>query len=191
MHHTTVDADPISYPAETLVEMKRVHEAGVTEEVRPEHVFYAKVLLNTYADVAVSNERGNVAVNSPGAMVGTTTNITNNTIKPTTKKVAIAPPEGTIGAYQRYARYIAYLIERYNKFASVQVRERKFSYGALGGRIESKFGAKWRMLPEERFEELRGYLQTKIQGTIVGKRNTSEGRRSFLTFEEYGKKHER
>lgn len=106
------------------------------------------------------------------------------------KKISVQAPPGTVGADQQVSRYIQYLISKYNKFAKAEPsRKTKFSYGAISRTIESKFGAKWKLLPEEKVSEVIGYLYGRILKTRIGKSNSKKGECSYSTFEEFIAKH--
>jgi hypothetical protein len=65
-HHKIVDAEPEVYSAEVLEEVKRIRER---EAGRPEQAtdsFYAKILLGDLRRIEVSNNSGNVVIDSPG-----------------------------------------------------------------------------------------------------------------------------
>ncbi|HAT7636092.1 TPA: HNH endonuclease, partial [Vibrio cholerae] len=48
-----------------------------------------------------------------------------------------------------------------------------------------KFGAKWDMVPIDRFLELSTYIQDRIEKTVLGKKLKAQGKKSYSTFEEY------
>lgn len=113
-------------------------------------------------------------------------------MKTSRKAVQISAPPGTIGADQAASRYVQYLINRYNEFASADnTRATKFSYGALSKNIEHNFGSPWKLLPAENFAALCRYLQQRIDRTIVAKRNTAKGNRSFSSFDDFVQKNAR
>ena len=180
-HHKLVDAQPNVYSAESLLEIKALREREMGRPEQPADGFYAKILLNDLRRITVNNDGGNVAIDSPGAIQAQTINV-----KTTRKTVKINAPPGTIGADQTASRYIQYLINRYNEFASAdKTRASKFSFGAISKNIESNFGSPWRLLPIEQFSALCGYLQQRVSKTRVAKLNTAKGHRSFSTFEEF------
>lgn len=179
-HHKIVDTEPEVYSVEALQELKVVHEAQFGRPEEPADAFYAKILLNAMRRIEVNNNSGNVVVDSPGAIVGSTVNL-----KASSRAVTIHPPAGTIGADQAASRYIQYLINRYNEFASKEpTRKTKFSYGAISKNIEHKFGSQWKLLSMRDFTDLCAYLQGRIKKTRLAKLNASKGHRSFSSFEE-------
>jgi hypothetical protein len=97
-------------------------------------------------------------------------------------------PIGSIGANLNMNNYIKYLIERYYKYREADSsygRFDKFSYSEIHRSIQSKFKAKTYFIPEEKFNELCVYLYDRIDKTIQGKRNKSNGVKNYATFEEY------
>jgi hypothetical protein len=184
-HHKVVDSEPHAYNAEVLQELKAIHEGAAGRDEQATDGFYAKILLNDLRRVSVVNNSGNVAINSPGAILAQTVNV-----KTTRRSVTVNAPPGTIGADQQASRYVQYLIKRYNEFASAdQTRRTKFSFGALSSNIETRFGAPWKLVPVEAFDALCEYLQQRIGRTILAKRNHAKGFPSFSTYEEFLTKH--
>jgi hypothetical protein len=55
--------------------------------------------------------------------------------------------------------------------------------------IETKFKAPTYFIPESRFEELVDYLHSRIDNTILGRRNNSRSVRNFESFDEYQMQH--
>ena len=101
----------------------------------------------------------------------------------------VAYPEGSIGADLDRRNYIRYLVERYNQFrqadSSFGRTNARFSYAFIFKRIEAEFKAPTYFIPVEHFELLVDYLQSRIDGTILGKRNRSGGQRNYETFDEH------
>jgi len=180
-HHKVIDTQADIYTSEVLREMKAVHESAAGRPERATDGVFAKLLLNDLQHIEITNNTGNIAVNSPGAIQAHTINV-----KTARRSVTVNPPLGTIGADQQQSRYVQYLIKRYNEFASAdKTRASKFHYGALSVNIESRFGAPWKLLPIENFESLCEYLQQRISKTIVAKQNSAKGNRSFSSYPEF------
>jgi len=180
-HHKIIDAEPDIYSVEVLQEMKANQTAryGRSEEVNDS--IYAKLLLNAKRKMEISNNSGNVVIDSPGAIVGRTVNV-----KTSRSSVQIQPSAGTVGADLDASRYIQHLISRYNEFASKEpTRAAKFSYGAISKNIERIFRSQWKLLPMTDFAELCAYLQARIDKTRIAKLNASKGRSSYSSFEKY------
>lgn len=180
-HHKVIDSEPGLYTADSLQEMKAIHEdvAGRAEQATDS--FFAKILLNDLPRITIANNTGNIAINSPGAIQAHTVNV-----KTSRRSVSVNAPPGTIGADQQLSRYVQYLIKRYNEFASAdRTRPTKFSYGAISTNIEGRFGASWKLLPAETFGPVCEYLQQRISKTILAKLNAAKGHRSFSTYAEF------
>lgn len=183
-HHRQVDSADKIYTVEVLAEMKSIHESRWQ---RPEEAFdglYAKMLLNASQTIEINNNSGNVAIGSPGAMVGSVINI-----RAARQSVKVAPPPGTIGFDQRASRYVEHLISRYNELGSKDpFQKRAFNHGAVRKNIEHKFGAKWQLLPIAKLEMVVSYLQERINKTSLAKNNAARGAKSYSTFDVFDKK---
>jgi hypothetical protein len=99
-------------------------------------------------------------------------------------------PSGSIGADLVRRNYIRYLIERYFRYREADASfgrkaARRFSYAVLFKTVESHFKAPTYFIPIGRFDELVDFLQRKVEGTILGKRNRARGHRNFETFDEF------
>lgn len=183
-HHKVVDSQIDSYSADVLREIKEIHQNVAGRPERPADSVFAKILLNGLQQIDISDNTGNIAINSPGAIQARTVNI-----KSARNHVAVNAPPGTIGSDQGQSRYVQYLINRYNQFAREnKSRSTKFSYGAISVNIERRYGASWKLLPSEKFEELCDYLQQRILKTIIGRLNTGKGQKSFSTYSEFSTK---
>ena len=180
-HHKVVDSEPDLYSADALLEIKAIHEDVAGRPEQATDAFFAKVLLNDLRRIIVTNNTGNVAINSPGAIQAHTV-----TVKTSRRSVLVNAPPGTLGADQQLSRYVQYLIKRYNDFAGAdKTRTTKFSYGAVSANIQTQFGAPWKLLPIEKFDPVCAYLQQRIAKTILAKLNASKGQRSFSTYAEF------
>lgn len=183
--HKIVDANSKAFSAETLRKMKSVHESIMARNERPADGLLAESLLSNLRGTTITNNNGNVAVNSSGPVVQTI-NIRTNKRTP-----AIAPPKGTIGADINARRYVEYIIKRYEELASRdKTRKTKFRFGILQRNVEREFGARWQLLPIERATELFAHLQAKIDSTLIGRVNKSAGKPIYSTFEAYLFKHD-
>ena len=183
-HHKIIDSQPDIYSAEVIKEMKAVHEGAAGRPESPTDGVFAKILLNDMDRVEVVNNSGNVAINSPGAIQAGIV-----VLKTTRKSVNVDPPPNTIGADAQLSRYISYLITRYNKFAgSDPRRDTAFNPAVISKNIEHNFGAPWRLVSVDRFEEVCAYLQQRIARTSLAKQNTSKGRASFSSYADHIRK---
>jgi hypothetical protein len=180
-HHKVVDSEPEQYSVDALLEIKTIHENVAGRPEQATDSVFAKILLNDLKRFTVTNNTGNVAINSPGAIQGHTI-----TVKTSRRSVLVNAPPGTIGADQQLSRYVQYLIKRYNEFAGAdKTRATKFSYGAVSVNIETQFGSSWKLLPSEKFDPVCAYLQQRIGKTILAKLNASKGQRAFSTYAEF------
>lgn len=177
-HHKIIDTESDIYSVEVLEEMKAVQTTRFGRIEQASDTIFAKLLLNAKRQVEITNNSGNIVVDSPGAIVGRTVNVSTSR-----KIVHVHPAAGTMGADQDASRYIQHLISRYNEFASKEpTRASKFSYGAISKNIEHKFGAQWKLLPMAAFADLCTYLQTRIDKTRLAKLNKSHGHSSYSSF---------
>lgn len=101
-------------------------------------------------------------------------------------------PDGSIGADLAKRNYIKYLVERYNRYREADAsfgRTGRFHYAVLFKNIETKFKAPTYFVPVARFDELVDYLHSRIDNTILGRRNNSRGTRNYESFDEYQMEH--
>ena len=185
-HHKVIDSEPALYTEEVLKEMKAIHESAAGRPETQQDRFFAKILLNDLRRISVTNNSGNVAINSPGAVQARTINL-----QTTTKKISVNPAPGTIGSDQNASRYTQHLIKRYNKFAgSDPTRRTTFNYGAISQNIESHFGSEWRLLPLGKANAVFAYLQARITKTRQARMNKGKGYKAFSTYAEFLAKHD-
>ena len=105
---------------------------------------------------------------------------------------AAAYPDGCIGADLPKRNYVKYLVERYNRYREADAsfgRKGRFHYAVLFKNIETKFKAPTYFIPENHFEELVDYLYSRIDNTILGRRNNSRSIRNYESFDEYKMQH--
>lgn len=101
-------------------------------------------------------------------------------------------PVGSIGMDLPKRNYVRYLVERYHHFREADAdfgKTERFHYAVLFKNIEVKFKAPTYFIPEVRFEELVDYLHSRIDKTILGRRNNSRGISNFESFDEYKLRH--
>ncbi|WP_449472686.1 hypothetical protein [Sphingobium chungangianum] len=184
-HHKIVDAQPTAYTAEVLQEMKALAEEKFGRPVQPTDKIFAKIVLEASSAFSLTAENSNVAINSPNAIQANVINF-----RSTRKVTAVTPPPDTIGADGDAARYVEYLVGRYNDYAKNEpARSRAFSHAAIRKNIEHNFGSRWQLLSRTRFRELCDYLQGRIARTRIAKLSKARGIKAFSTFEEYIAKH--
>lgn len=183
-HHKVVDTEADIYDVPALKEIKAIHERIVGRAETEQDYFFARILLNDLRRITIIDNKGNVMINSPGAIQGHTVNVTTSK-----KRISVSPPPGSIGFDVNLRGYIQHLIKRYNEFASSEPsRKTKFSYGAISKNITDIFGTEWKLLPIDKASEVISYLQQRISRTRQSRINKSKGWKSFSTFEEYLKK---
>lgn len=97
-------------------------------------------------------------------------------------------PSDSIGADVIRKGYIDYLIKRYfdyKKLDAYYSNNQKFNHAEIHNTVFHNFKAKTFFIPVGRFEELSDYLKFRIDRTIAGKRNQSNGVRNYDSFDEY------
>ncbi len=99
-HHKIVDDKPDIYDADSLREIKSIHENLMRRNEIDQDSFYARILLNNLKKITINNS-GNVMVNSPGRTQVTNVNVSNRK-----SKVIVAPPTNSIGDDVNYSGYI-------------------------------------------------------------------------------------
>ncbi|MCZ7604000.1 MAG: HNH endonuclease [Melioribacteraceae bacterium] len=184
-HHQIIDKNSTAYDSEVLTEMKKIHEEYSGRKENQADELFARILINDYKSINISNNSGNIIIGSPNAIQAKTINI-----KSTKEKINILPPSGTISDDLKLLAYVKHLIKRYNEFAgSDQTRKIKFNYGAIYRNIESNFGLKYDLVPINRADELIIYIQNRIDKTRQARINKGRGYKSYSTFEEFIEKH--
>ena len=142
-------------------------------------------MLAKLGNTIITENKGNIAINSPGA-VQTGTLI----LKTMNNKTKILPPAGSIGADGDKRGYVKYLIDRYIQFAKAGPgRATPFKPAIIYTSIKRECGAQWELVSRTRFAELCLYLDTRIRKTSLGKINATKGQPLFSSFEEYLRKH--
>lgn len=183
-HHDIIDKEPAIYTVEILQEIKSEHEKRGRKELLPNDSIFAGIILNDYRKINIANNKGNIIIDSPGAIQA---NIIN--IKTHKKNIQVLPPAGTISDDLKMKAYVEHLIRRYNEFAASEpTRKTKFSHGAVRKNIQDNFKVKWDFVPVERFEELTQYLQERINKTRQAKINKGKGYKSYSSFLEFCEK---
>jgi len=184
-HHRTIDAQPEVFSVALLKDMKAQAEANHGKPERPNDAFFAAALLAKLRDLVITDNRGNIAINSPGVVQAGTV-----VFKTTRSKTKIAPPAGSIGADGDRRRYVKYLIDRYTQFAkSEPSRSDTFKHAVIYATIKRKFGSQWELVSLNRFEDMCTYLQDRIAKTSLGRINAAKGQALFSSFETYMRKH--
>jgi hypothetical protein len=172
-HHKIVDDTPALYTVENLQKMKAAHTMSGNVEVMPIDAIRADLLLKSY----IIQVQGNVTVGSIHAE-----SVTFKGSKRVRPK--LTPPPNVVAGSASHRRYMAHLIKRYQEFASKQPG-REFKFPAIHAAIKKEFGTTWEWVPLNRFESFAAFIQSKIDGTILGKLNRRKGTKSYSLFEEY------
>lgn len=184
-HHRTVDAQPEVFSVALLKDMKARAEADRREAELPSDAFFAAALLAKLRNLVITDNCGNIAINSPGAVQAGTV-----VFKTAKNQIKIAPPAGTIGADGDKRRYVKYLIDRYIQFAKTGPgRAAPFKPAVIYASIKREFGTQWELVSLTRFADLCVYLQLRISKTSLGKINAVKGQALFSSFEEFLSKH--
>jgi len=95
----------------------------------------------------------------------------------------LMPTAGSIATDLARRNYILHLIKRYIEFKSADKTQGKFR-PVIYNTIEKEFGATWDAVPLDRFEDLAAYLKSRIDKTIVGKRNARLNYKNYSGFED-------
>jgi hypothetical protein len=123
------------------------------------------------------------------SIVGDNNQVTININKLPKKTSRNKYPEGCIGHDVIKDIYISYLIDRYHEFKEFEVGKEHMNYAIFPSNLKKKFKiGKQRTIynvPIGRFDELAIYIQSRIDGTLLGKTNKRKGHKNYLTFEEY------
>lgn len=178
-HHKIIDTEIQKYSSAALLSIKQAHEAQGISQISPAATRVAQQLLANYTRIAVIGNRGNVAIQSPGAIQAASI-----TIKSPRTRLSVAPPVGSIGANRAKVAYCQHLIERYQDYQKAdQTGKSKCKFAALHVTLKRTFGVTWKLLDESRFDELVAYLHKRIDATIVGKLNKRKGYPNYSAFE--------
>jgi len=99
----------------------------------------------------------------------------------------LSSPQGSIAANLNNRNYLKHLIDRYHEFAKAE-KGNAYKYPVFYQAIKRKYGAKWDMIPTNRFDAVVTYVQKRIDATILGKTRKSKGQKNYSTYSEYLKK---
>jgi len=181
-HHKIIDSEIKQHPVELLQKFKKQHELpGTIIEITPQMDSIGQALLRNYQNIIISNNRGQIAINSPGTVQANTINL-----KTTKQKVTIAPTEGSIASDLEMRSYIKYLISRYNEYQDQdKTKVGQYKYMAIYNAIKREFKRTWELMPVSRFEELAGFLMSRIDNTKVGRIRKKNEQKRYDSFSEY------
>jgi len=96
-------------------------------------------------------------------------------------------PEGALGKDLTKKNYAHYLIKRYGEWKQIELdkKSEKFNWASFNIHIAKRYKATGiNHIPLEKFDNLVGYLQDRIDKTILGRNRKSRKKRNYSTFEE-------
>lgn len=99
-------------------------------------------------------------------------------------KPKIEYADGSIGKNAELKNYIKHLIDRYNEYKESEVGKGNLNYGAIYGSIKKEFKASAFQIPDHQFQQLKTYLQNRIDNSKLGKINKGKGIRNYSEFDE-------
>lgn len=180
-HHKIIDSESEQYPVSVLEAIKCQREQPGLIEISPMTAKAAAQLLESYLSVTIHSNSGQIAIHSPGAIQAHT--VTLKTSKP---KVVFAPPQGSVADDNRMLSYAQYLIDRYQQFQKAdRQKEGDYKYIAIHNALKRKFKGGWKLLPTERFDEVAGFLQQRIDNTKLGRINIARGSSNYHSLAEH------
>jgi len=180
IHH--IDGDPSNNDFDNLILTCASCHAKITAGlIFKQKVVQTKLALPATSSSPRSRTRPEMNVSISGSSVrGDVANVMTKIT--TSKSVKTVHPPGSIGADLKKKGYIDYLIGRYYELRKADPsygRQTKFSHAVIHRNIQREFGCKTFFVPAEHFDALARYLQSKIDGTIQGKRNLANGHRDY------------
>lgn len=181
-HHKIIDTETGTFTVARLQSIKQAHEEKGVAEISPAAARIAQQLQASCGDVTIVGNSGNVAIQSPGTIQAHTVNIKNTR----SKGPSIQPPPSSIGAAQAKVAYCQHLIDRYQEYQKAdQTGKSDFKYMAIHQALKRMFGTSWKLLGEERFDDVVAFLHQRIDATILGKLNRGKGRPNYSVFENW------
>ena len=187
IHHIKPVADEGSNDEENLIVLcSNCHSKVTAGEITEAEILRLKIsLMKGTSPRASKNTNGKIVNFTGGVNSGVIAN--EVTIKSKKQTVQMNPPPGSIASSLAHRNYIKYLIDRYHKFKKAYSRE-GMNYARFYGTIQQKFGAKWDMIALEQFDKLSIYIQTRIDGTRLGKTKKARNDKRYSTFQEHQEK---
>jgi hypothetical protein len=191
IHH--IDTDPANNRFENLLLVCATCHSKITAGIISEaDVQRTKLHFKTPLQSIRRSPEPSVAVSiSHSQFRGDIAHTINKIVAP--RPLRIRHPEGSLGADLKKKGYIDYLITQYFTFRKADVsygKGRAFSYAELHTTIQRKFGHKTFFMPVELFPSLVKFLQHRIDQTILGKHNRSEGKTNYHSYAEHVEEHE-
>jgi len=174
IHHIQPYADSRNHDEGNLILLcSSCHAKVTTGEINENEVLRLKIaLLNGKHQILNKAKEGNTVNFSDSVNNGVVAN--NVEIKTQHKLVKLNAPQGTIASSINHRNYIKRLIDRYHEFKVADVGKENMKYTILYGAITKEFGAKWDMVPLEKFDKLTEFLHKRIDNTILGKQKIKE-----------------
>jgi len=188
IHH--IDGDPSNNKIENLIVVcGNCHSKITRGEISPADVHAKKMELfwthKTSPRRAEKSPRQSVNVNAASV----SDSIIANTVTFGRKSSPrMQYPADAIGADTIKKGYIDYLIKRYYDYRQADASYgsfRPFNHAEIHTTIQRKFKAKTFFIHGARFAELSDYIKSRVDQTIQGKRNRSQGVSNYDSFEEY------
>jgi uncharacterized protein (UPF0179 family) len=183
IHH--IDNNPSNNELRNLILLCPTCHSKITKgDIAPVQVFEKKIEL--IMRPKTSNKGQSISIKKiNNAVIGDNNNVT---IKQSTKKTVQKYPEGCIGHEIQKTNYVSHLIKRYNEYKENEVGKERMNYAQFGAHLKKQFklGPTRTIyhVPTERFDELVGYIQKRINETTLAKK-LGRGRKNFSTFDEY------
>jgi hypothetical protein len=173
-----IETKPHLYSTERLLETKANHEAiHARASLRAD----AGIALQLFDHMQVVDEIRLFIVDSQGTI---TEDLTASNLH--SSAVPTAPQQSTIGDDQVACAYIAYLMRRYNEFASKEKSASfKFNHKAISQNLETRYKAHWKQIPRVRFPLVCRYLKHRVDCTGIGRGNSRKGLSSYRGYGEF------
>jgi len=97
---------------------------------------------------------------------------------------------GTVGADPRKRGYLKHLIDRYNEFKKWECEKKgsPFKYQLIYVSYKRKIKYNWSHTPLVHFDAGVGYLQKRIENTMLGRIRKKEGEKLYSSFETFDQK---
>lgn len=181
-HSKVIDSDPKQFGVELLLEIKKLHEQNGNIELSKSEATQAMKLLDSYRLIYIA-PGSEVNIKNAETIHAKTVNVGGSSKAP-----KIQPPTGSIASSLAHRNYTKHLVDRYHEFASNQPG-RTFTFPVIYANIKKMFGAKWDLIPLEKFPKLVAYLQGRIDNTRLGRINRSNEHPNYSTFGDYKAKH--
>lgn len=189
VHH--IDENPDNNSDENLLMLCSICHSKITKgDISSNEVKGVKRTLINYRNLKAtqqSNQTNNFSGHVVQPVFGSGNTI-NNVIsqKPAKNKY----PQGCIGFDIFKSNYISYLIDRFHEYKEWDVGKENMRYPLFPSQLKKKFkiGTQRTIynIPIERFEDLASEIQSKIDGTKLGRIKASKGQsKNYQSFVEY------